>query len=198
MTDCFADRVYWRQAYNYQYIRIDLLGLRCYSPPMSKTEQLQIRVTVAEKAALKRLARRAGQGISAYVLSRALPRVGLRFEALIRSIADEDERRFALAELNDLLSGLTRAEFLDAINDARDARVRDLTPYWQNYVSAMIEQAAKQKGVSPPTWLSAIEPLSEPHFVTPMASLRPHLLRASPVPFRRRNIFIDSGVGDRV
>ena len=165
---------------------------------MSRTEQLQIRVTAAEKAALKRLARRAGQGVSAYVLSRALPRIRLRFEALLRSIADEGERRFALAELNDLLSGLTRAEFLDAINDARDAQVWDLTPYWQNYVSAMIEQAAQQKGVLPPTWLSAVEALSEPHFVTPMASLRPHLLRASPVPFRRRNIFVDSGIGDRV
>ena len=162
---------------------------------MSRTEQLQIRVTAAEKAALKRLARRAGQGVSAYVLSRALPRTRLRFEALLRSIADEGERRFALAELNDLLAGLTRAEFLDAISDAR---VRDLTPYWRNYVSAMIEQAAQQKGVSPPRWLSGIDPLSEPHFVTPLASLRLHLLRASPVPFRRRNIFVDSGVGERV
>lgn len=162
---------------------------------MSRTEQLQIRVTATEKAALKRLARQAGQGVSAYVLSRALPRVRLRFEALVRSIADEDERRFALAELNDMLAGLTRAELLDAINDAQG---QDLTPYWQNYVAAMVEQAAQQKGVMPPRWLSAIEPLTEPHFVAPMARLRLHLLRAAPVPFRRRNIFVDSGLGDRV
>ncbi len=162
---------------------------------MRRTKQLQIRVTPAEKAVLKRLARRAGQGVSAYVLSRALPKARLRFEELVRSLADEGERRFALAELNDLLSGLMRAEFLDAVSAAPSG---DLSPYWQNYVAAMVEQAAQHKDVSPPRWLSDIEPLTEPHFVVPLGSLRLHLLRASPVPFRRRNIFVDSGVGDRV
>ena len=162
---------------------------------MSRSEQLQVRVTPAEKAALKRLARRAGQGVSAYVLSRALPKARLHFEELLGSLVDEDERRFAFAELNDLLAGLTRAEFLDAVSGAPN---RDLPEYWQNYLAAMVEQAAQQKDVSPPPWLSAIEPLTEPHFVVPLLSLRLHLLRASPVPFRRRNIFVDSGVGDRV
>ena len=162
---------------------------------MSRTEQLQVRVTPAEKAALKRLAQRAGQGVSAYVLSRALPKARLRFEELLRSLADEGERRFALAELNDLLARLTRAEFLDAVSGAPN---QDFSAYWQNYLAAMVEQAAQQKDVSPPQWLSAIEPLTEPHFVVPLLSLRLHLLRAAPVPFRRRNIFVDSGVGDRV
>ena len=62
----------------------------------------------------------------------------------------------------------------------------------------MVEQAAAQKGVTPPPWLREIEPLVEPHFATPLAGLRLHLLRASPVPFRRRNIFVDTGVGGRV
>ena len=162
---------------------------------MSRTEQLQVRVTPAEKAALKRLARRAGQGVSACVLSRALPKARLRFEELLGSLADEDERRFSLAELNDLLTGLTRAEFLNTVGGAPEG---NLSTYWQNYVAAMVEQAAEQKNVPPPAWLSVIEPLTEPHFVVPLLSLRLHLLRASPVPFRRRNIFVDSGVGDRV
>ncbi len=165
---------------------------------MSRTEQLQIRVTLAEKAALKRLARDAGQGVSAYVLSRALPKLRLHFQELVRALADESEqseRRFALAELNDLLVRLTGREFLDAVGDPPRG---SLPPYWHNYVAAMVEQAAEQKSVSPPQWLSDIEPLTEPHFVVPLASLRLHLLQASPVPFRRRNIFVDSGVGDRV
>ena len=70
---------------------------------MGKTEQLQIRVTVKEKATLKRMARSAGQDLSSYVLVRALPEQRLRFQELVATLADDDERRFALAELNDLL-----------------------------------------------------------------------------------------------
>ena len=162
---------------------------------MSKTEQLQIRVTASEKAALKRMARGAGQDVSSYVLSRALPKQRLRFHELIEIVADDDERRFALAELNDLLVDLTRAELSDALSEAP---VLNLSPYWRNYVAAMIEQAAHQKNIPAPQWLSDIEPLTEPHFAAPLANLRLHLLRASPVPFRRRNLFVDSSVGDRV
>lgn len=162
---------------------------------MSKTEQLQVRVTAAEKATLKRLARGAGQDVSTYVLSRALPAHRLRFQELIKTLADNHERRFALAELNDLLANLTRAELSDAFGDVP---VLALSPYWTNYVAAMVEQAAHQKNIPLPQWLSAIEPLSEPHFAAPLANLRLYLLRASPVPFRRRNIFVDSGVSDRV
>ncbi len=162
---------------------------------MNRTEQLQIRVTREEKAALKSLARRAGQGVSAYVLSRALPENQVRFAELLRALQDEGERRFALAELNDLLAGLTRSEFRESVGEAPD---ETLSPYLRNYVAAMVEQAARQKGVSPPAWVGGVEPLPEPHFAVPLPSLRPHLLRASPVPFRKRNIFVDSGIGERV
>ncbi len=162
---------------------------------MRKTEQLQIRVTASQKATLRRLARAAGQDVSSYVLSRALPDHRLRFQELIEALSDEDERRFALAELNDLLAKLSRAELEDTIGEAP---VLDLSPYGRNYVAAMVEQAAHRKNIPAPQWLSDIEPLAEPYFAAPLAKLRLHLLRASPVPFRRRNIFVDSGVGDRV
>lgn len=162
---------------------------------MQKTEQLQIRVTASEKATLKRMARAAGQDVSSYVLSRALPDHRLRFQELIEALSEDGERRFALAELNDLLANLSRAELADTIGEAP---VLDLSPYWRNYVAAMVEQAAHQKSIPAPKWLSDIEPLTEPHFTAPLANLRLHLLRASPVPFRRRNIFVDASVGDRV
>ena len=162
---------------------------------MSKTEQLQIRVTASEKETLKRLARGAGQDVSSYVLTRALPKPRLRFQELVETVADDEERRFTLAELNDLLAKLTRTELSDVLSDAP---VLDLSPYWRNYLAAMVEQAAHQKKLPAPKWLSDIEPLTEPHFAAPLASLRLHLLRASAVPFRRRNIFVDSSVGDRV
>ena len=100
-----------------------------------------------------------------------------------------------LADLNDLLSGLTAAAFTEIV-DSLD--LSELTPFLRNYVTAMIEQAGNQKGVPMPAWTRHVEPLEEPYFATPLASLRPHLLRAAPVAFRRRNLFIDATVGDRV
>jgi uncharacterized protein (DUF1778 family) len=161
----------------------------------AKTQQLQIRVTPEQKSALARLARRAGQGVSAFVLSRALPSAALRFGEIVSALGEADRRRFALAELNDLLTELAPRELAEVIGDAD---LRGLSPYLQNYVAAMVELAAQQKGTRPPGWVREVPPLEEPHFATALEGLRLHLLRASPVPFKRRNIFIDSSLGDRV
>ena len=56
------------------------------------------------------LAAQAGQGVSAYVLSRALPKARLRFEELVAALGEAEDRRFALAELNEV--GLQRFEGL--------------------------------------------------------------------------------------
>ena len=163
----------------------------------TKSRQLQIRVTPYQKAALKRLARGADQDVSGYVLARALPEARLRFGEIIRVLRDGEDHRFALAELNDLLSGLTRAQFPDAVAVA-PPEMRDLSSFLQNYVAAMVEQASNRRKVPVPSWGRAVPPLEAPYFATPLQSLRLHLLRAAPVPFKRRNIFVDSGVGARV
>jgi hypothetical protein len=136
-----------------------------------------------------------GQDMSAHVLSRALPDSRMRFARLLEALRSGDQPRFALAELNDLLSSLTSSELGSAVEHADLAR---LTPYLKNYVAAMVEFAAHRRDIPPPTWVRDIEPLAEPRFATPLASLRLHLLRTAPVPFKRRNIFIDSSIGDRV
>ncbi len=167
----------------------------------TKTQQLQIRVSAREKAALKRLAERAGLDLSSYVLGRALPSQRLRFEEILRTLADASQerdvydRRFALAELNDFLTVLASGEFVDAV---ADADVRALDPFTANYTAALVEQAADLNQVPPPPWVKTIPPLDEPHFAGGMRSLWPHLLREAPVPFKRRNIFVDSALGDRV
>jgi hypothetical protein len=99
---------------------------------------------------------------------------------------------YLLAELNDLLTGSEgpRIEALPA------PRIDD--PYLANYVAAMVELAAHLRGGRPPVWTSDIPALSYPVFAAPWMSLRAHLLLESPVPFRRRNIFIDSSIGARV
>lgn len=160
-----------------------------------KSEFVQIRVTPHEKESLKRHARAAGQDVSSYVLSRALPSVRLRFEELLRSLCEDEDHRFALAEMNDFLSELTRAELGEAVERAD---LSPLSPFLRNYVAAMVEQASHLKGVRAPAWTRRIAPLDAPHFTAPLKSLRLHLLRSSPVPFKRRNIFVDSAVGDRV
>ncbi len=161
----------------------------------TKTGQLQIRVTAKQKAAVKRLARRAGRSVSSYVLSRVLPDERVRFGEILRSLREEGRRRFALAELNDLLAGLGPSEFRDAV---ADAEIEGLTPLLANYVAAMVEQTAYRWGADPPVWTADVEPLEKPHFAAPFRRLRPHLLRAAPVAFKRRNIFIDATIGDRV
>jgi hypothetical protein len=160
----------------------------------SKAEQLQIRVTAEQKAALRKLARRAGLGMSAFVLARVLPAPRQRFTELVTAVGGEG-RRFALAELNDLLSSLAPVELRAAV---AEADVGALRPLDRNYVAAMVEQACDRKGLAPPEWVRQVEPLELPHFAVPFRSLRPHLLRSAPVPFKRRNVFVDSAIGDRV
>ncbi len=160
-----------------------------------KSEQLQIRVTPREKAAIKRLARQAGQDLSSYVLARSLPEQRARFSELLRAIRSSRDQRFALAELNDLLSGLASRELADTV---RDADLRGMSSFVQNYVAAMVEYAATLKGVEVPNWVHEVEPLDEPWFATRLRCVRLHLLRSSPVAFKRRNIFVDSSIGSRV
>lgn len=120
----------------------------------------------------------------------------LPFIRLLEALRDDHQPSFALAELNDLLTGLPAGELRIAVEHAD---LTGLTSYLQNYVAAMVELAAHRRDVPPPAWVHDVVPLAaEPHFATPLASLRLHLLRASPVPFKRRNIFIDSSLGDPV
>jgi uncharacterized protein (DUF1778 family) len=161
----------------------------------TKSSQLQIRVTPVQKAALKRLAEQAGQDVSSYVLARVLPPDRARFQAILDALRDGVDRRYSLAELNDLLSDLTALE-LPAVS--AEADLSALGALDRNYVAAMVEHASSLKGVDPPGWAACVEPLAEPYFATTLRSLREHLLRSSPVAFKRRNIFIDASIGDRV
>jgi len=161
----------------------------------TKTQQLQIRVSPLQKAALKRQARAAGLDVSSYVLSRLAPDPSDRFAAILKSLQAGTDPRYALAELNDFLSACPPVAFAEAVAGAEFGK---LSPYFRNYVAAMVEQAADMKGIAPPSWVGDVTPLDTPRFVTPLKSLRTHLLHSSPVPFKRRNIFIDAGVGARV
>lgn len=177
---------------------IDIMAKASQSLVMSRnlrSEQLQIRVSPAEKAAIRRAAECSALDMSAYVLGRALPVPAMRLQACIDDCAGPAPPSFGLAELNTLLSSWTATELRDAIAAPPTAA---LTPFLSNYVAAMVERACEQRSVRVPAWVQAIAPLPEPAFGSTLKSLRLHLLTHSPAPFRRRNIFIDASLGDRV
>ena len=163
-------------------------------PRSVKSEQLQLRVSRPEKAAIARAASAAGMDMSAYVLSRVLPAAATTFRELAALCAGP-EPRYALAELNTFLTGLTAGELRDAV--AAPPRL-GLTPYFLNYLTAMVEEACARRAIPVPLWTSTVPPLADPVFGSSLESLRLHLLTHSPPPFRLRNIFIDSSLGERV
>ena len=73
-----------------------------------------------------------------------------------------------------------------------------LSRYAAAYIAALVESACVRRRVQVPAWVLVTAPLAEPHFGTDLRSLRLHLLVESPAAFRRRNIFVDSAIGDRV
>ncbi len=160
-----------------------------------KTAQLQIRLTPDQKARLKRRAALAGQDLSSFVLSRVLPADTERLETVLSALREaETTDAFALAELHDLLAGLSAAEFVAALGLAD---LQGVSPLQANLVAAMVEHAAHAIDAPPPPWCAAVPPLTEPWFAAPLKRLRPYLLKVSPVAFRRRNLFVDSTIGDR-
>ncbi|OGU03141.1 MAG: hypothetical protein A2085_03650 [Gemmatimonadetes bacterium GWC2_71_10] len=160
-----------------------------------KTQQLQIRVSPHQKAALRRLAAAADLDVSAYVLSRALPPATDRFAGVLEALHESEEPSYALAELSDLLAGWGAGEFVEGTGRADTG---GLSPLVGNYVAAMVEQAAHLKGVTVPPWTRQVAPLERPWFATSMRAVRLHLLGAAPVPYKRRNLFVDAGIGARV
>ncbi|MBY0398700.1 DUF1778 domain-containing protein [Myxococcota bacterium] len=159
-----------------------------------KATQLQIRVSEAQKDAIRRAADRAGRDVSAFVLDRVLPPTERLWQDLLDRLEGEELDRFALAELADLLASLEPAELAGSL-ETPPAAASSLV---RNYLAAMVEQACAASDVRAPAWTRMVEPLERPWFGSQLQSLRLHLLRSSPAPFRRRNIFIDTAMGGRV
>lgn len=161
-----------------------------------KVAQLQIRVSPSEKASIKRAARLAKMDMSEWVMKKLLPMQGSEFGALVTALGKSKQPSLVLAEINDFLSQLTPNSFSNSL-DHLPSGVR-LEPLLANQLAAMVEFQAAQIGVEQPPWTKEIKPLPEPFFASNLKSLRLHLLTSSPPPFRIRNLFIDSSVGDRV
>ena len=160
-----------------------------------KTSQLQIRVTARQKAAIRRAAKRARVGMSTWVLQKLMPDENEEFKDIVRQLANEGSPSIALAHLSDYLSELGSGDFPRAVVELPRCELSDLL---ENLVAAMVEYTALRVGRGAPSWTREIEPLAEPYFASALESLRFHLLTCSPPVYRRRNLFVDATVGDRV
>ena len=152
----------------------------------AKTEQLQIRVTPQQKAEILACAKNVGEDMSSWVLRRVLPQQQEIFDSLLHDLyrASDNDKSFVFAEISDFLNKLTKQNFKIALAEPPHATLSQYT--------------ANAKGWATPKWVRTIPPLKEPSFGTDLVSLRLYLLLHSPLAFRRRNIFIDATVGDRV
>jgi len=158
----------------------------------ARTSQLQIRITTEQKAALKRLARSARMTVSAYVLTQALPGAGREVDRILAELPGaRDGQRALLAELEALVLGCSPEDFGEAL---ADVALEGFPPPLANQVAAMVEEVAHLKGVEPPPWVEEVPPLERPRFGWPLSSLRPHQLRVTPVPYKRRHIFFDPAI----
>ena len=163
---------------------------------VSKSHQLQIRIDAEEKALIRARAASAGMDVSKWVLRQVLPPVERKFQALCRELASRPAARsFTFAELLEWFHRLTGSEFIRAVRYPPEA---PLPPFEASYLAATVEHAAAIKRVDPPPWTTNVNALDSPWFASSLVGLRLHLLTHSPPPFRRRNLFIDSSVGERV
>ena len=163
-----------------------------------KTEQLQIRVSSEIKASIRKRALAANMDMSEWVLAALFPPVTREFQDLCAEVAKQGQssnRFYAFAALSDFLQRLDSDELARAIPDKPEAKLNEFS---FNYVAAMVELASHRKKIRPPAWVHDAEGLSEPYFGSPLLSLRLYLLTHALAPFRKRNIFIDSSVGDRL
>ncbi len=163
----------------------------------NKTKYLQIRVTPEEKKLIEKIAKKNSKTISELVLDKLLSdnQNKDKFQSLVSKLSKSEKTSLVFAEINDFLNKLTKDEFKEATDEKPKANISN---YHLNYLAAMVEYSANRKKVDPPKWVNEIDPLNEPVFGSKLKNLRTHLLLNSPIPFRKRNIFIDSTVGDRV
>ena len=154
---------------------------------MSKTSQLQIRVSPSEKEALKRLAEESGVSVSQYVLSRALPTHRMEFEDAVDALREGGARGDALPRLTRFLARLSNPDFAEATGGGAP---RHLPALLQNYAAAAVEREASRRGATPPAWPREVEAMPRPNFAWDLRSLRPHLMRVTPPAFKARRVFV--------
>ncbi len=173
--------------------RVDMIKMACVSNQRSKF--LQFRVSAQEKRVIAKYAQKAGLDMTSWVKRQLFSSNVRQYFDLLEAILNQKMTREALAHLNDFLYQLNKKEFIEVVQDPPEPFENT---FQGNYIAAMVEMAANQKKIKTPSWTLKYEGLEDPYFASDMQKLRLHLLISSPSPFRKRNIFVDSTVGDRI
>ena len=120
----------------------------------------------------------------------------------MRARAERRKSRYArasttlwVAEFADFLRSLPIAAFERAVRHAPRAPLDADT---LNYIAGAIELAAERRGLRPPRWTRDVPIAGSPMFGSPLSSVRLYLLTRGPVALRRRNVFVDASVDERV
>lgn len=166
-----------------------------YNGVVNKSTFLQIRLTPMEKRVVAQMAKKAGMEMSSWVKRCIFSTQKQQYLGIIEMVADPKNKKEALASLNDFLSAISKEHFADAVLPLPKEMAGT---FIGNYIASMVELAAHQKNIESPPWIHSFQGLPDPHFSSDLPSLRLHLLKVSPIPFKKRNIFIDSSLGDRV
>lgn len=161
----------------------------------NKSTHIQLRVSPKEKQQIAKSAKRSGLSLSAWILNKVLSEKTLDFQVLMRELGQGTHDRVTLAAFSDFLDELSRADFDMALEQGPQAK---LSALHLNTVAAMVEHVAQMSGFAFPQWTKKISPLEKPWFASNLKALRCHLLVSSPAAYKRRNLFVDSTVGDRV
>jgi len=160
-----------------------------------KDEFLQIRLSAEQKESIRNAAKEADTDMSSWILSKVANSRSVDFSKIVNKLNSEQQQTYVYAEINDLLAKCNSTSFSTTVmanpTDGLDA-------FQANYVAAMVEHCAQKMGELAPAWCNSVSQLQFPHFGSDLKSLKLHLLLNSPLAFRRRNIFIDSSVGERV
>lgn len=161
-----------------------------------KSEYLQIRVSSLIKKKIQKEAGKTKMGMSEWILLKLFPPTVCQFGELIQKLGRASKKSLVYAEINHFLTRLSSPE-LEQICSQTPV-LTSLSSLEQNYLAAMVEVSCSLKGVRMPFWTGEIKPLQTPYWGSSLENLRLYLLVHSPVPFRRRNIFIDSTIGNSI
>lgn len=163
-------------------------------PP--KSTWLQIRLSPEDKSRLKTAAEHAGQDLSTYVLTKALPQHESEFAKHIAWMLETPDSHVPFAECVDYLQTLPAARGAELAQ--KPQRLDELPVHTQNLVCAWVEHRAALWGVRSPAWVLDVPALDRPYFGSDLINLRPWLFLVSPTVYRRRNVFVERGLGWRL
>jgi len=97
------------------------------------------------------------------------------------------------------LRAKSREEKMGMVQDEPESLGWDRHPDVRAYLAAVSEALCREAGLPPPDWTQKSDYfLKEPWFAGQLENLKAILLVESPIPFRRRNLFVSANALSRV